>query len=510
MPLVRHFLVRSWLLLFALFHVSVNGQVSHPSLGPTLFSNVNTVVDLSAVDWDKIHRSASHCPWLILFYNDGCGGCRWFAPRYSNFSTLLKGNYGSDVLQSVTAGAVNCAAWTETCNMYDISSVPHIKFFYPSCTDDGGRMCASGQMKNVALSSDRRAVSEIAEDTRELVKRHFAIDDARLERCIDMHFSLYASKADLLQSAKKEPRKQFIEITDVHATDIAGGFFSILFYDVALSGLQSPESIEALKGFLLLVSRALPSLSADLVINALQALEKRFSVACWRRAVVNAAIPFEGEPRKVVWRTCKGSAPQYRGVPCAMWLLFHSLTVNAKIADDPLNIIQRFIKFFFTCDTCRKHFMEFKFDAKADPVLQLWSAHNSVNARLEKETEGADPLVPKRQFPTREICPECYGAEGGFIPGKVAVFLRTRYDWSKLSRELAVVKSQWGGGGREADDESWIKGCRDLFPTQEGPSVLPSLWGWVSLVGFVGPVLCFAFHLPRSRRHTSRQYRPKV
>lgn len=28
------------------------------------------------------------------------------------------------------------------------------------------------------------------------------------------------------------------------------------------------------------------------------------------------------------YQHCSGSAPQYRGYPCALWLLFHTLTVS--------------------------------------------------------------------------------------------------------------------------------------------------------------------------------------
>jgi thiol oxidase len=28
------------------------------------------------------------------------------------------------------------------------------------------------------------------------------------------------------------------------------------------------------------------------------------------------------------YQSCEGSAPQYRGYPCALWLLFHTLTVS--------------------------------------------------------------------------------------------------------------------------------------------------------------------------------------
>jgi thiol oxidase len=34
-------------------------------------------------------------------------------------------------------------------------------------------------------------------------------------------------------------------------------------------------------------------------------------------------------PEHVKWVGCKGSEPRFRGYPCGMWTLFHTLTVAA-------------------------------------------------------------------------------------------------------------------------------------------------------------------------------------
>ena len=35
----------------------------------------------------------------------------------------------------------------------------------------------------------------------------------------------------------------------------------------------------------------------------------------------------EGLPKEITWRTCAGSQPKFRGYPCSVWILFHTLTV---------------------------------------------------------------------------------------------------------------------------------------------------------------------------------------
>lgn len=34
-------------------------------------------------------------------------------------------------------------------------------------------------------------------------------------------------------------------------------------------------------------------------------------------------------PDKIEWVGCAGSEPRFRGYPCGMWTLFHTLTVGA-------------------------------------------------------------------------------------------------------------------------------------------------------------------------------------
>ena len=33
------------------------------------------------------------------------------------------------------------------------------------------------------------------------------------------------------------------------------------------------------------------------------------------------------------WVGCQGSLPRYRGYPCSLWQLFHSMTVGAMLSD---------------------------------------------------------------------------------------------------------------------------------------------------------------------------------
>jgi len=119
------------------------------------------------------------------------------------------------------------------------------------------------------------------------------------------------------------------------------------------------------------------------------------------------------------WRSCKGSESRYRGFPCGLWTVFHTLTVNCAELDastiSGLNVligIREFINKFFGCAYCREHFKKMAKTIRAevtsheDAIIWMWKSHNQVNARLKKDT-SSDPVHPKIQFPPPSMCLEC-------------------------------------------------------------------------------------------------------
>jgi thiol oxidase len=103
---------------------------------------------------------------------------------------------------------------------------------------------------------------------------------------------------------------------------------------------------------------------------------------------------------------CSGSSPQYRGYPCALWVLFHTLTVSQvhlglffkflfiylfiylfRIESDRMNAIEvpsaikNYINIFFGCRHCSENFMKETEDinqleskTKHEAVIYLWKS----------------------------------------------------------------------------------------------------------------------------------------
>lgn len=120
------------------------------------------------------------------------------------------------------------------------------------------------------------------------------------------------------------------------------------------------------------------------------------------------------------YRHCSGSAPQYRGYPCALWLLFHTLTVSqykiglfyplhnrliirsllSALSDsEPPNLmevpmaIKNYIKHFFTCRQCSDNFMKETSDLnrldlnnKQAAIVYLWKGNIHSSLQLKRKS----------------------------------------------------------------------------------------------------------------------------
>jgi len=143
-------------------------------------------------------------------------------------------------------------------------------------------------------------------------------------------------------------------------------------------------------------------------------------------------------PKKAKWKGCIGSQPHYRGYPCGLWTLFHTLTVNCGKRDNLMGLevlsrIREYIKHFFGCEECRNHFTEMsqnlrnEVHSQNEAILWLWRSHNKVNRRLAGD-HSEDPKHPKIQFPSKELCEECrYPGTNDWNEGVVLEFLKNHY-----------------------------------------------------------------------------------
>lgn len=203
------------------------------------------------------------------------------------------------------------------------------------------------------------------------------------------------------------------------------------------------EKLTALRAYLQVLSKYFP-----FGRNGKRFLEELTSIALTRNSIDGSEIAgkldiAEQEDQKVFsspkqWLGCRGSSPEKRGFPCGLWKMFHYLTVNAAEHGDAeprevLDAMLGYVKNFFGCADCSRHFQEMAVEKDLNgvsslesSVLWLWMAHNTVNKRLAGDaTEDAE--FPKVQFPTSERCPLCRNTDGSWNYPEVLTYLKSVY-----------------------------------------------------------------------------------
>ncbi|KAI8046629.1 sulfhydryl oxidase 1-like [Drosophila gunungcola] len=143
---------------------------------------------------------------------------------------------------------------------------------------------------------------------------------------------------------------------------------------------------------------------------------------------------------------CIGTRPLLRSFTCSLWTLFHHWTVEAAKKPQQfqpgniLNTIHGFVRYFFGCSDCSKHFQEManrrnmsQVKTSDEEILWLWEAHNEVNQRIAGDPITEDPQFPKIQFPSKENCPHCRNNNSEWRKDEVLKYLKHLYDIKNVS-----------------------------------------------------------------------------
>lgn len=134
----------------------------------------------------------------------------------------------------------------------------------------------------------------------------------------------------------------------------------------------------------------------------------------WKKNATTTSFPaslFESSEKKN-WAYCTTYT-------CGVWTLFHTISVSDIPSDTALKpseimtAIRLFVKYFFSCEKCQRHFMlanpeslleklaESDAEGPRAVAIWIWKMHNEVNKVLKYH-----------QWPTLESCPNCYVNDG--------------------------------------------------------------------------------------------------
>ncbi|XP_046551237.1 sulfhydryl oxidase 2-like [Haliotis rubra] len=252
----------------------------------------------------------------------------------------------------------------------------------------------------------------------------------------------------------------------VHMKDLESALHYSLKQEVAIKSSIDEEAVTALKNYITVLVKYFPG--REEIMSFLVSVKKWLNDVPgplqgeeWSRQL--DALQTRGSflPDDVTWIGCAGSETRYRGYPCGMWTLFHTLTVSSHLSHlrtNPQEVllgISGYMKKFFGCEECSKNFMKMASTVEqevhdgSDTVLWLWRAHNKANKRLHGDL-SEDPQHPKIQFPSRTSCPQCHTGDTGWDEAKVLTYLVGLYRQDNIvsdSRQTGLKGGRVRGKG---------------------------------------------------------------
>ncbi|CAB0041150.1 unnamed protein product [Trichogramma brassicae] len=233
---------------------------------------------------------------------------------------------------------------------------------------------------------------------------------------------------------------------ELYQIDLESALRYSLNNEISLSSVISGEKMNALKAYLNVLANYfpvyLPKTKTYLEIlyknmeNTNNITGKEFKKLL--REKESELTPIYSAPPKT-WIGCKGSKPNFRGYPCGLWTMFHTLTVAEKNSENTDNVpsvlsaMHGYIKNFFGCADCSEHFQTmaknrkiFEANKGGESVLWLWQAHNEVNERLAGDLTE-DPENKKIQYPSKNNCVKCKSQGGDWDEIEVLRYLESKY-----------------------------------------------------------------------------------
>ncbi|XP_007898490.1 sulfhydryl oxidase 2 isoform X2 [Callorhinchus milii] len=271
----------------------------------------------------------------------------------------------------------------------------------------------------------------------------------------------------------------------MYMADLESGLHYLLRVELASHKILEGSELKTLKDFVAILSKLFPGRQP--VVKLLETLQE------WLVSLPLDKIPYDAIldlvnnkmrisgmflTNRIQWVSCQGSKSLYRGYPCSLWTLFHTLTVqaakrheilvNSGFDDSPqivLQVIRRYIHHFFGCMECAQHFEQMakesmdKVETLDSAILWLWTKHNEVNSRLAG-APSEDPKFPKVSWPNPDLCPDCHEEVKGLHVWKeadVLTFLKSHYGADNLSYRYTEDETKANGAAESRGREGGQK-----------------------------------------------------
>ncbi|XP_072289518.1 sulfhydryl oxidase 2 [Eucyclogobius newberryi] len=273
-----------------------------------------------------------------------------------------------------------------------------------------------------------------------------------------------------LSSLHTQPWRDFNR-SQVYAADLESALHYLLRVELASHSSLEGDELRTFKDLVTLLAKLYPGGGA--VVKLMETLSDWLLSLPLEKIPYQAVLDLVDNKMKISgvflgselrWVGCQGSAPGFRGYPCALWTLFHVLSVHRRAAPSALrhtaleaepapvlDVMRRYIRTFFGCEECGKNFEKAALSEGAagikspdEEVMWLWNQHNEVNYRLTGSLSD-DPLFPKGAWPPPTLCAACHEENRGlhaFNQQEVLTFLLQHFGEANLSRKYALEPAE--------------------------------------------------------------------
>eukprot|EP00747_Dinoflagellata_sp_TGD_P024918 gnl/TRDRNA2_/TRDRNA2_130885_c0_seq1.p1 gnl/TRDRNA2_/TRDRNA2_130885_c0~~gnl/TRDRNA2_/TRDRNA2_130885_c0_seq1.p1 ORF type:complete len:648 (+),score=125.94 gnl/TRDRNA2_/TRDRNA2_130885_c0_seq1:91-1944(+) len=385
--------------------------------------------------------------WLVLFYNEACGTCQKFAPRWLSFGTVLR-----EQRSRTRLAAVNCHKYGSVCGAAGINQVPAVMGIYRGDQSVMRKHLLGPSGGSIMKWTHNRTISvpnmtDEALTVEDKLPRHldglpgdFGLSAQKVEDSLKAGHSTCPRQRDInkkvagadgfaMMPATGWPVKELQATPDVRLKDAGYAAVSTLSNYIRPKDGKDAFSTQELRDvakWVSLLKSNFPAAKSELarLHSTLQDLLRTGETLCaveWINLVDAVASKLGGDSPPLGGSEMMLCTTE----TCRLWTLFHILSLapsanhdGAMGARSTLEAIFLFISTFFDCSICRNHALQAYNDGLyqkdtliekrgADGlVLYMWRFHNAVSLRIAKEQD----CEADRRWPPADLCPTCWSS----------------------------------------------------------------------------------------------------
>jgi len=397
-----------------LYKIKAGDGKKHISLYP---QNGPVEVMLGDADWDKIQKDTDTV-WIVELYDQGCPHCWYFSSLYPTVARAIKSKevrvVAFNCIDPINEKACKIAMHFPTVMAYNLEAAGAAGV--PIHVHKGEDIDANLRPKDIATMLSEKSKGRVSIVRPDVFPKS---DGAGGKNLVDP--SGPPGKDGWMNEGYGSVQSRFHDAHIGMATLLRDGYTSSKKYKAAIEVVKYIKRIygkdeEKVFDALLAELRGKPDAKKAEFQTIMEEFMKQFN------------------PKLVFCKT----------KTCAVWQLFHSISLLIAIHYTPVKVSEALAKYrfmvdeFMDCQVCREHFLK-SYDeclfgrcsvGESDDkpkalVLWLWRLHNAVSMRVIREAmikpEGG-PI--DRRWPAFKECPGCWKVKvvNGGKPGKLLTY----------------------------------------------------------------------------------------